>query len=269
MIEVPMPSATAISLYGSHVDHGVHGLGGHRRDHVVDVHAHFLEVALLEAGAGVITSMNTLPTDEPVWFATLSPLSSLTLVRLRSLRVTICAVLPTYSIWAIATRPPLSWPMMNDCAGVGAHVHLPRDHLLHGEIARRDGELLELDAVLLEQTRLEQIVGRHPPDVGLEALADGVERECRSRAAEARRHQAGARREILPSCQVNAPVPHRMFLRDVVAIGVARRFVSIDRVSSCRRMSSYPKSLQLFGIMLIPAAGRIRGCWSRPRPASA
>jgi hypothetical protein len=70
----------------------------------------------LRPAPGAITSTNTLPTEEPVWFATLSPLSSLTLVMLRSLRVTICAVLPTYSIWAIATRPPLSWPMMNDCA---------------------------------------------------------------------------------------------------------------------------------------------------------
>jgi len=63
-----------------------------------------------------MTSVKILPTEEPVWFATLRPLSSLTWLRLRSLRVTTCAVLPTCSIWAITTRPPLSWPMMKDCA---------------------------------------------------------------------------------------------------------------------------------------------------------
>jgi hypothetical protein len=118
--------------------------------------------------------------------------------------------------------------------GVGAHVHLPRHHLLHGEIARGDGELLELDAAFLQQTRLQQIIGRHPPDVGLEALADGFERECRSHAAEARRHQAGACREILPSCQVNAPVPHRMSSVMFVATGVSRRFGLVDRVTGAK-----------------------------------
>ena len=85
--------------------------------------------------------------------------------------------------------------------GIGAHVHLARHHLLHGEIAGGHRELLELDAALLEQAGLEQIVGRHAPDVGLVALAD------RSRARRpaarfrgpppARRRRAG---EILPSC---------------------------------------------------------------------
>ena len=37
-------------VVGLDIDHGVHGLGGQRGDHVVDVHADFLEVALLEAG---------------------------------------------------------------------------------------------------------------------------------------------------------------------------------------------------------------------------
>ena len=210
MIEVPMPFGDRDLVVRLDVDHGVHGLGGHRRDHVVDVHAHLLEVALLEAGAGndhvhehIADRRAGLVRDlEPLELADLGEIEVLAGHDLRGLA----------DIFDLGDRNQAALVVADDerLRGVGAHVHLPRDHLLHGEIARGDGELLELDALLLEQTRLEQIVGRHPPDVGLEALADGFERECRSRAAEARRHQAGARREILPSCQVNAPVPHRM-----------------------------------------------------------
>ena len=70
----------------------------------------------LSPALGAMMSTKMLPTEEPVWLATLRPLSCSTLLMLRSLRVTICAVLPTCSICAIAMRPPLSWPMMNDCA---------------------------------------------------------------------------------------------------------------------------------------------------------
>jgi len=54
---------------------------------------------------------------------------------------------------------------------VGAQIHLPRHHLLHGEVPRGHGEFLERDAVLFEQARAQQVIGRHSPDVGLEALA--------------------------------------------------------------------------------------------------
>ena len=60
-------------------------------------------------------------------------------------------------------------------AGVGAEIHLPRHHLLHGEVAGGHGELLELDAALLERAGAQQIVGRHAPHIGLVALAhDGA-----------------------------------------------------------------------------------------------
>jgi hypothetical protein len=70
-------------------------------------------------------------------------------------------------------------------SGVGAEIDLPGHHLLHGEIARRHGEFLELDAALLEQPGFEQIVGRHAPDVGLEPLANHLQRASRPR----RQHQ--------------------------------------------------------------------------------
>ena len=37
-------------VVGLDVDHGIHGLGGHGGHHVVHVHAHFLVVALFQAG---------------------------------------------------------------------------------------------------------------------------------------------------------------------------------------------------------------------------
>ena len=177
-------------------------------------------------------STKTLPTDEPVWFATLSPLSSLDLGEVEVLAGHDLRGLA--DIFDLGDRDEAALVVADDerLRRIGAQVHLPRHHLLHGEIARRHGEFLELDAALLEQTRFEQIVGRHAPDVGLEALAHGLERGCRSHAAEACRHQSGARREILPSCQVNAPVPHRMSSVMFVAIGVCRRLVLIDRVPS-------------------------------------
>ena len=55
-----------------------------------------------------------LPIEEPVWLAIFLPLRSDILVMPRSLRTTIEPVAPTVSIWAMATRPPLSWPMMKD-----------------------------------------------------------------------------------------------------------------------------------------------------------
>ena len=90
--------------------------------------------------------------------------------------------------------------------GIGAQVHLPRHHLLHGEIAGRHGEFLELEAVLLEQARFEQVVGRHAPDIGLKALPDRLQRPSRPRRQPQRQQ---APREPLPPCQFNAPIAHR------------------------------------------------------------
>ena len=187
-----------------------------------------------------------LPTEEPVWFATLSPLSSLDLGEVEVLAGHDLRGLA--DIFDLRDRDQAALVVADDegLPGIGAEVDLPRHHLLHGEVAGGHGEFLELDAVLLEQAGLEQIVGRHAPDVGLVALAHGLERECRSRAAETCRQHAGAGREILPSCQFNAPILHRM--------------------SSVKAVRSKASPI---GCIIAPAAGRIRGCWRRPRRASA
>src|SRR6478672_944395 len=101
-----------------------------------------------------------LPTEEPVWFATLSPFSCSTLVRPRSLRTSTPAVLPTCSICAIATKPPLSCPNERGTR-ISAEVDLPRDHLLHGEVAGGHAELLEFQPALLKKSRAQQVVGWH------------------------------------------------------------------------------------------------------------
>src|SRR5262249_49225991 len=79
---------------------------------------------------------------------------------------------------------------------VGAHVHLARHHLLHREVAGGDREFLELDAALLERARLEQVVGRHAPDVGLIALADGGQLGgCRPQSETAAQRGSASRRK--------------------------------------------------------------------------
>ena len=135
-----------------------------------------------------------LPVDEPVWLATFLPRSCSTLVMPRSLRAITRAVLPTYSIMAMATRPPLSLPMAKRGPGIGAHVDLARHHLLHGEVARRHGEFLELDAVLLELAGAQQVIGRHAPHVGLVALPHGLQRRAGAAHAQSGRQHAGAGR---------------------------------------------------------------------------
>src|SRR5262249_2030617 len=58
-------------------------------------------------------------------------------------------------------------------SGIGSEVHLPRNHLLHGQISRGHGELFELKTALFKRSRTEQVISRHSPDIGLVALADG------------------------------------------------------------------------------------------------
>ena len=139
----------------------------------------------LRPAFGAMMSTKTLPTDEPTWFATLRPLSSLDLGDVE--------VLARHDLRGLAHVFDLrdgdeAALVVADDEGlrrIGAHVHLTCHHLLHREIAGRDREFLELDAALLERAGLEQIVGRHAPDVGLVALADG-------------RHRADAGRSPIP-----------------------------------------------------------------------
>ena len=90
--------------------------------------------------------------------------------------------------------------------GVGAHVDLPRHHLLHGEVAGRHREVLGLEPALLQIAGLHQVVGRHAPDVGLVALADG--------------DVGGRRRRMPPSPPSSAAAP--------VAARICRRFIRIE-----------------------------------------
>jgi hypothetical protein len=151
-----------------------------RRHHVVHVHADFLIVAFLEAvlrGDGV---------DEHIADRGAGLVCDLLAAQLLDGRD--AEVLARHHLGGAADEldlgdgdePALVGTEDHRLAGIGAEVHLPRHHLLHGEIAGRNGEFLELDAVLLEEARAHQVIGRHAPDVGLVALADGRERERRS-----------------------------------------------------------------------------------------
>ena len=132
-------------------------------------------------------------------------------------------------------RPPLSWPMMKDGPGIGAHVDLPRHHLLHGEVAGRHREVLGLEAALLQVARLHQVVGRHAPDVGLVALADGdVGRRCGRDAAR-------------PAVSAVAPV----------AASTCRRFMCIELD---RHVVILPVSFRIWHGSVTPAASRIPDC---------
>ena len=118
--------------------------------------------------------------EEPVWLATLRPLSSLDLGDVEVLARHDLRGLADIFDQGDGDEAALVVADDEGRPGIGAHVHLPRHHLLHGEIAGRHREFLELDAAFLQQAGLEQVVGRHPPDVGLVALADGFQRERRT-----------------------------------------------------------------------------------------
>src|SRR5207237_7543105 len=86
--------------------------------------------------------------------------------------------------------------------GIGAEINLPRDHLLHGEVAGRYAELFELDAALFQETRAQQVIGRHAPQVRLVALTDDGLRECAARR-EGRTNESCARSEIMPAADLH------------------------------------------------------------------
>ena len=170
---VPIPFRLGDGVVGLDVDHGVHGLGRHGGDHVVDVHADLLEVALLQAvrradlidedvadrGAGLVGDLLALEVGHLGDAEVLAHHHGAGRADGLDLRDGDQAALV---VAEDEGRP-----------GVGAHVDLPRHHLLHGQVAGRHREVLGLEPALLQIAGLHQVVGRHAPDVGLVALADG------------------------------------------------------------------------------------------------
>src|SRR5262249_49728207 len=233
-------------VVGLHVDHGVHGLGGHGGDHVVDVHAHLLEVAFLEAGGGRDDVGENIADGGT---GLVRDLASLELADLAEVEVLARHDLRgSADLFDLGDDDEAALVVADDegLRGIGAEIHLPRHHLLHGEIAGGHGEFLELEAVLLEQAGFEQIVGRHPPDIGLKALADRLERP---RASRREPYCQQAPREPLPSCQFNAPIGHYFLpgpiICDLVPIrlrgnersfhpALAQRITRIRHCSCCR-----------------------------------
>ena len=154
---------------------------------------------------GPIVSTNTLPTDEPTWLATFLPL--------RSAIDCDVEVLARHDLRGLADifdqrdRDEAAFVVTDQerLPGIGAEVDLAAHHLLHGEVAGRHREFLELHAALLERARSHQVVGRHAPDVGLVALTDGRHLGGRRLRPEPERQRArSGRGEILPARQCRA-----------------------------------------------------------------
>ncbi len=194
-------------VVGLDVDHGVDGLGGHGGHHVVHVHAHFLVVALFQAGG------RRDLVDEDVADRGAGLVGDLEALELLDLAD--AEILARHDARGAADvlddgdtdEAALVVAEDEGGAGVGAEIHLPRHHLLHGEVAGRHGELLELQPALLQRAGAQQVVGRHAPHVGLVALADGGGlRGGGARQAEAGGQRAcAARGEIV--CRRVMPCP--------------------------------------------------------------
>ena len=183
-------------VVGLDVDHGVHGLRRHRGDHVVHVHAHFLVVAFFRP------ALRRDGVDEDVADRGAGLVGDLAALELRH---------GLADVQLLARHDPRGLADLLDLrdgdelaarvaederrAGVGAEVDLAADHLLHGDVARGHGELLGLDAVLLQGARAQQVVGRHAPHVGLVALADGCSARTRGRRNPGQHAGAGCREE--------------------------------------------------------------------------
>ena len=141
-----------------------------------------------------------LPVDEPVWLATFLPLQLLDLGDAEILARHHARGLADIFDHGDGDEAAFVMADGEGRAGIGAHVDLARHHLLHGEIAGRHREFLELDAVLFEQAGAQQVIGRHAPHVGLVALAHRLQRRARGAHAQARRQHAGAgRRQRMPA----------------------------------------------------------------------
>ena len=200
-------------VIGLDIDHSVHGLGGHGGHHVVHVHADFLVVALLQSGAGRDL------VDEDVAGGRAGLVGDLLAAQLGDgLDAEILArhhARGLADIFDHGDGDQAAFVVADDQrgAGIGAHVDLARHHLLHGEVARRHREFLELDAVLFEIARAHQVIGRHAPHVGLVALPHRLQRRAGAAHAQSRRQRAGAggrqrmaaRNAFLQKCHVHPP----------------------------------------------------------------
>ena len=141
-----------------------------RGHHVVHVHADFLVVALVQAGLGGDLVDEDVAGRRAALVGDLQALELLDLGDAEILARHHARGLA--DIFDLGDGDQAAFLVADDerRPGIGAHVDLARHHLLHGEVARRHGEFLELDAVLFEQAGVQQVIGRHAPHVGLVAL---------------------------------------------------------------------------------------------------
>ena len=93
---------------------------------------------------GAIWSTKILPVDEPVWLATLMPLQLLDLGDVEILARHHARGLSDIFNHGDGEQAAFVVADREGRAGVSTHVDLTRHHLLHRQIAGRDGEFLEL-----------------------------------------------------------------------------------------------------------------------------
>ncbi len=118
-----------------------------------------------------------LPTEEPVWLAIFSALELLDLGVPQILAHHHARGLADMLDLRDGDQAALVVPEDQRRPSVSAEIYLPRHHLLHGEVAGRHAELLELETAFLQQAGAQQVIGRHAPEIGLVALADRGLRE--------------------------------------------------------------------------------------------